>query len=488
MKSACFCNFTLAGVSLTDYGLMIPSPYCSLSISNGEIESMTSWTLSIVVGGDDTKKVNIAAFEALIYSAAQSANSYKNSSGIPVSFIFGWLNDNGTVKEYRSYQGFTLTFSVSTSGRYLQYEIKGYASVAIQSNMPVLNIPELSGIVQPSAVAEALAKSVKADLYYDLDIDHNDAPTYVNHGALTTSFSSYVRGSYTGNDNYTDFPGLLKLSKSYSSSRTAAGLRRGVRKVRQLIDNLTVSKIADYLVPSNQDTSPQCSAFSFWIDEPTMTSRGCIHYKSNAGLNGIMMSDTLQYGTADTNILSLNGSYNGVAYNMTDLSFASLGFSVDGSGNTVVEDTKVTNSWSSNLADVFQTANIINDVNAIASQFSGDFTVTIPGSVKSYQIAQPVSLLVMSGNTISPITGIYNIMSVSHNISNTFTTTLKLQRLVMSSANQVATGQGILIRGSNAYPQGTYSQTSNIISSSKVDFGELYPDFTHLTSSVRAML
>ena len=165
---------------------------------------------------------------------------------------------------------------------------------------------------------------------------------------------------------------------------------------------------------------------------------------------------------------------------MTDMNFKQLGFTLDGSGNTIVDDASVVNSWSSSLASVFQTVNIINDVNAIASQFSGDFTIQIPGSVNKYEIAQPISLIVMSGNTISPITGVYNIVSVSHDVSNTFITTLKIQRLVMSTANQVAANQGIFIRGSSSYPSLSYTKTANIISPGKVDFGTLYPDFTHL--------
>lgn len=479
-----FCNFFLAGVALTDYGLVIPSPFTSLSLSNSEISSMTQWTLECIVGGDDKRRINISAFEALLYTSAQNASNYSNSSGIPVSFLFGWLDENGSVLESLSYQGFTLTFKVSTSGRYMKYSITGYASLAIQTSLPVLRVPELSGIVQPSAVVEGLAVAVKATNYYDLDIDHCDQPTLVNHGAMTTSFNSYVRGTYSGKDDYETFPGLLKLSKSYNASRDSAGLDSyKVRKLSQAINNRRVSSLSNYLKTSFTDTKPQSSSFSYWVDEPTMTSRGCIHYKSNAGLLGTYTKDTLEYGTANTNVLTLSGSYNGVAYNMTDMNYTQVGFNVDGSGNTIAQDYQVVNSWSSTLADVFQSANIINDVNAIASQFSGDFTVTIPGSTKKYNIAQPISLLVMSGNTISPITGIYNIISVSHDISSTFVTTLKLQRLVMSSANQVAAQQGILIRGSSSYPKLSYAKTKNIISTSKVDFGTIYPDFTYMSGT-----
>lgn len=481
MKRQPWCNFSLAGVSITEFGLMIPSPFVSLNLSNSEISSFTSWTLNVTVGGDSSKKVNIAAFEALLYSAAQSASAYANSSGIPVSFMFGWIDDSGNVTDYTSYQGFTLKFEVSTTGLFMNYKIIGFASLALQSSMPVLRIPAVSGFVQPSAVVEGLAKAVKATSYYNLDIDHNDAPTYVNHGPLSTSFVSYVRGSYNGQDDYDNFPGLLKLSKSYSSSRESAGLKSGYTKLSHILNNADVTPVEQFLKKSLTDNTPQCSSFSFWVDEPTMTQPGTIHYKSNAGLATAHNTETLEYGTANTNILSISGSYNGVAYNMTNMNFGSLGFSVDGSGRTIVQDGEVINSWSSSLSDVFQTADIINDINALASQFSGDFTIVIPGTSKQYSLAQPVSLIVMSGNTLSPVSGIYNIVSVSHEISATFVTILKIQRLVMSSANEVASSQGIIIPSSQTGLNTTsYTQTANIISTRKVDFGVLYPTYEHI--------
>lgn len=470
----------LAGISLTEFGLKIPSPFCSLELHNSEISSFTSWTLNLIVGGDASKGVNVSAFEALLYSSAQAATAYKNSSGIPVSFMFGWLGHDGSVAEYTSYQGFTLKFEVSTQGLFMNYKLTGFASLALQSSMPVLRIPEVCGIVQPSAIVEGLAKAVKADSYYNLDIDHNDAPTLVSHGAITTSFKSYVRGSYSGRDDYDSFPGLLKLSKSYSSSRDAAGLASGVKKLSQVVNNATVSPVSSFLKRSLTDNTPQCASFSFWVDEPTMTQPGTIHYKSNAGLMNGYNADTLEYGTSNTNILTLSGSYNGVAYNMSNMNFSSVGFAVDGSGNTFVQGAEVVNSWSASLPDVFQTVNIINDINALASQFSGDFTVTVPGNTKQYTIAQPISLIVMSGNTLSPVSGVYNIISVSHAVSNTFITTLKLQRLVMSSANEVAAAQNILQSNSSGYSSNTYVQTKNIISPNKVDFGVLYPTYEHI--------
>ena len=480
MRKQHWCSFSLAGVSLTNYGFEIPSPFCNLTLNNSEITSFTQWTLKATVGGDASRKVNIAAFEALLYSSAQAADKYPTAQGVPVAFAFGWLDDSGNVGEYVSYQGFTLQFKVSTSGLYMIYEVSGYASQAVQSSMPVLRIPAVTGIVQPSAVVEALAIATKATSYYELDIDHNDVPTLVSHGPLNTSFNRYVRGTLTGEDDYDAFPGLVKLSKSYSGSREAAGLVPKYRKLSQIINNTTVTPLSNFLKKSLTDLSPQCASFSYWVDEPTMTSPGVIHYKSDAGLLTAHSGDVLQYGTKDTNILSISGSYNGVAYNMTDMNFSTVGFAVDGSGSTLIQDAQVVNSWSTSLADVFQTVNIINDINAIASQFSGDFTVNIAGSIKKYDVAQPVSLLIMVGNTLSPVSGVYNIMSVGHSIADTFITTLKLQRLTLSSANQVAAAQNIFVSGSSNYPSSAFTQTSNIKSAYKVDFGEMYPTFEHL--------
>lgn len=485
MKKQPFLTVVFAGINLTSFGFQTPSPVVSLNMENSEQTATTSWTLNITVSGADTKKSNIAAFEALLYSSAQAVHSVPNSKGIPTQFMFGWLDEFGNVAESLSYNGWCLTYSVSTNGLYMNYKITGLCELDPQKHMPVIRIPSLCGIVQPSAVVEAFCKATKADSYYLLDIDHNDAPTLVEHGPLTTSFNLYVRGSYSSimyndKDNYSDFPGLLKYSKSYNSSREAAGLKQGYGKLSQLMNNLIVSPLENYLKTSNTDTTPQCSSFSFWVDEPTMTSPGIIHYKSNANLLNKYSRAILEYGTANTNIFTISGNYNGVAYNMTNLNFNQVGFTLDVSGNSIEQPYELVNSWSSNLADVFRTADIINDVNALATQFSGDFTVQIPGTVTTYSVMQPVSLLVMSGNTISPITGVYNIVSVSHAISNTFITTLKLQRTTISTANEVASSMNILVDSNSIYGNNSYSTTKNIKNAYTVDFGEIYPNFEHI--------
>lgn len=473
MRKQPIVNFNLAGVSLTEFGAAIPSPFCSLYIKNSETDSYTSWELTLTVGGDMHRKMNIASFEALIYSAAQT-NGYANASGIPVSFLIGWLDDKkGGIDSYLSFQGWTLKYSVRTTGMFMVYTLTGYASQIIKTNMPVLNIPALTGWVQPSAVLEALGKAIKMTDFYDFDVDHCDAPTLVSHNAMSTSFTSYVRGEKTGQDDYDTFPGLLPLSKAYNASRDAAGLEGGSKKLQSYLNNASLETLNGVLLPSLTDSTPQSSSFSFWIDEPTMTKPGVVHYKATDAILASNDTRVLKYGTSDSNILNISGSYDGVAYSMSNMSFANLGFNLDDTGQTIVNDHTVVNSWSSTLEHVYQTANIINDINALATQFSGQFTVDIPGSVRGYTICEPVTLIVMSGNTLSPVSGVYNIKSVSHKISTTFITTLELQRLSISSANQVATSSGIY--ASNGQ-QPNIKQTPNVLSTGKVDFGtNLYP-------------
>ena len=474
MKTQPFCNITIAGLSITQWGLKVPSPFCSLTINNTEADNYASWELKITVGGDSSRNVNIAAFEALLYSSAQTTG-YANAAGIPVTFMLGWTTDSGDVDSYISYQGWTLKYNVQTSGVFVTYMLTGHASQILKTNMPVLNIPAVSGFVQPSAIVEGLAKGIKATDYYELDIDKCDAPTLVNHNAMTTSFTSYVRGDRTGVDDYDNFPGLLSLSKTYNSTRNATGLSEGSRYLQSYLLYGADQQLKDNLVQGLTDNTPQTSTFSFWVDEPTSTKPGVIHYKASSTIMSSQDSQVLKYGTSDSNVLSISGSYDGIAYNMTDMNFSTLGFTLDASGQTIVNPKRVVNSWASSIESVYQSANIINDINALASQFSGQFTVTIPGSVKGYSICEPVSLIIMSGNTLSPMSGIYNIKTMSHTISNTFITTLTLQRLSISSASQVATSAGIYISGSANGTRSNYTTTKNIKSTGLVDFGILYP-------------
>ena len=56
-----------------------------------------------------------------------------------------------------------------------------------------------------------------------------------------------------------------------------------------------------------------------------------------------------------------------------------------------------------------------------------------------FQIAEAVRVLVYSGGTLNPVTGVYRIMKVRHNVTGTgYTTTLTLKRLDLITANDTA--------------------------------------------------
>ena len=152
MRKQPFVNFVFAGVNLTSFGFEIPSSFASLDVAMAQFTSTTSWTLTVNISSDASRKANGAAFEALLYTSAQAANKYPTSKGIPVSFVFGYIDDSGNVSEYLSYQGWTLTFTASTTGMYMIYKITGLAELDPQRSVPALRIPSLCGFVQPSAV------------------------------------------------------------------------------------------------------------------------------------------------------------------------------------------------------------------------------------------------------------------------------------------------------------------------------------------------
>jgi len=79
-------------------------------------------------------------------------------------------------------------------------------------------------------------------------------------------------------------------------------------------------------------------------------------------------------------------------------------------------------------------------------------------------------------------------MGVSHTISNTFVTTLKLERLTMTSANQTAISQNVAVVNSNNGIRNSYNQTKNVKSTGKVDFGIVYPTFEHMVADSNSIL
>jgi len=487
-----FIAVSLAGVSLTDLGYKIPTPLVGITIKNALVRSALEWELTLNVAGDSNKRANIAAIEGLWYQAEQSARNSGYTRGIPVSIILGWQSPNGQITESMDIEGFTIQFSVTVpEAQYTQYVIKGFGTTGVPSNMPTITIPPIRGIVQPSAVLEALCRSLKADAYYDLDIDRNDAPTYMAHGTIQTSFTRYVRGTRSPKDNFGNFPGLQPLATQVSTNEQAYGLiTEKVRNMGMLINNVPLSERRNYFRSDLNDRPDTVNTFSFWVDEPTMTQRGKINFKSDAGLRIRASNDQLILGGNETNIFSLTGSYDSVAYTLKNINAGRIGFTLDGSGNSIATVQPTVTAYSATLADVYNSANEINNVNAIATQFSGKITVTMAGNVRGYELAQPVTVTVLSGNSLSQISGVYHVMEMTHRLDSRFITTLELQRLDTGSPSDGTVSEevsgGATESITSVYADTTsqklarQSQTSNIISPRKVELGTLTTTFENL--------
>jgi hypothetical protein len=484
-----FIAVSMAGVSLTDLGYKIPSPLVGISITNATVRSALMWELTLNVAGDASRIANIAAIEGLWYQAKQAAKNSGYKRGIPVSIILGWQSPDGQVVESMDIEGWTMQFDCNVpESQHLQYIIKGYGQTAVPANMPTIRIPPISGVVQPSAVLTALCEALKADTYYDLDIDRNDSPTFISHGTVQTSFTRYVRGGRSVNDNFGDFPGLQPLATNVMGNSQAYGLITDqIRNMGILVNNVPVGERTPYFRSDINDRPDVVNTFSFWVDEPTMTQRGKINFKSDAVLRIKQNYDQLILGGNETNIFSLSGSYNGVAYTLKNINAGKIGFTVDGTGNAIASVQPSATAFSASLADVFNSANEINNVNAIATQFSSKITITMAGNVRGYELAQPVTVTVLMGNTLSPISGIYRVMEVTQRLDARFITTLVCQRLDTGSANDVADGvmAGVstltTVSGDTSLQRTIRAnQTSNIISPRLVELGTITPTFENL--------
>jgi hypothetical protein len=448
------------------------------------------WELTLNVAGDASRKANIAAIEGLWYQAEKAAKNSGYKRGIPVSIMVGWQSPDGQVLECMDIEGWTMQFSVNVpESQHLQYTIKGFGQTAVPTNMPTIRIPAIRGIVQPSAILEALCESLNADNYYDLDIDRFDTPTYISHGIIQTSFTRYVRGNKTKDDGFGDFPGLQPLATQVMGGGQAYGLITDqVKDMGMLVNNVREGERSPYFRSDVNDRPDTVNTFSFWVDEPTMTQRGKINFKSDAVLRVKQNHDQLILGGNETNIFSLSGTYDSVAYTLKNINAGRIGFTVDGTGNAIASVQPSVSSFSGSLAEVFNSANEINNVNAIATQFSSKITITMAGNVRGYELAQPVTVTVLSGNTLSPISGIYRVMEVTHQLTGSrFITTLVCQRLDTGSPNDAANGatdgiNSIATVAGDPVLQRTMrnSQTSNIISPRLVELGNLANTFDNL--------
>ena len=171
--------------------------------------------------------------------------------------------------------------------------------------------------------------------------------------------------------------------------------------------------------------------------DPTFHERGIIRYKNNVNLANYVGVDALIWGGLETNILAITATYDGVTQQLLGTgSMVQTGLGIALDGTQMTSSASRQNSYAATAASMFSAGNVINNLNALSTQFNTNITVTIVGKPKVFQVAEAVRVLVYTGGTLNPITGVYRIMKVTHHVTGTaYTTDLTLKRLDLITAN-----------------------------------------------------
>ena len=136
----------------------------------------------------------------------------------------------------------------------------------------------------------------------------------------------------------------------------------------------------------------------------------------------------------------MSATYHGVTQTLLG-SGASVqtGMGLTLNGDTLVSKDNRQNSYAATVDSMYSAGNALNNLNAISTQFNTNLQVTIVGATHIYKVSDQVKIIVYTGGTLNPITGLYTVLKVSHSITGTsYQTTLTVMRLNMTSANNTA--------------------------------------------------
>lgn len=460
-----YMQLIINDTAMRSIGYKVPSPLVSIALENAESGLQTNFTAVLHIYGDARNKIHVGSFEMMLYEFAQM----QGDSTMPCYIELGWAEDD-KVTESLKIQAIFIEFTAAVKTNYMEYTIKGIGNFTSAGNISGLALPAVRGIYQPSRVLEATLDYIKAYEVFDYDIDHDDEAVPINRPAAITSLGEFV----LGNDSQ---PGILQQSYSEGSKSAAYRLPSNLASADYRKAGYTNEQITELLGPPVSQTQRSASAYSFSIVDPTFHQRGVIRYKNNVNLANYASSDVLMWGGLYTNILNITATYNGVTQQLLGTgAIIQTGMALSLQGNRVVSSANRQNSYAANAHAMYAAGNVINNLNAISTQFNTDIQVTIVGQPKVFQIAEAISVLVYSGGTLNPITGVYRIMKVRHNINGTsYTTTLTLQRLDLITANNTAAAlagytQPITVNGSQAAT----------LQSGKLSFGEPFQSIMNL--------
>lgn len=424
-----YMQFIMQNIALRSLGFKPPSPLVNISLTNSESGIQTNFRATVHVLGDWRKNAHIGAFEMMLYEFAQM----RGDSTTPCYLELGWCDETG-ILESLSIQGIFIQFTSTIHKGYTEYILEGIGNFTNTATIRGIAIPAIRGNYRPSEVVEAVLDYVNAGDVFDYDIDHDDEIVPISKSSCVTSLGEYINGSSTQQ-------GLIQQSYCEGSRSCAYGLPKNRSTAMYLQAGYTKAEIHDIMGSPVAQTQRSASSYTFSITEPTFHTRGVIRYKNNVNLANYVNDSVLIWGGLYTNILSISATYQGVTQTLLG-SGASVqtGMGITLKGETLTTESNRQNSYNATLPSMYVAGNTLNNLNAISTQFNTNIQVTIVGAPKVFQVADAVRIVVYTGGTLNPITGVYRIIKVAHNINGTsYTTTLTVQRLDLITANDTAT-------------------------------------------------
>lgn len=424
-----YMQFIIQNIALRSLGFKTPSPLVSISLINSESGIQTNFKVTIHVLGDQRKQAHIGAFEMMLYEFAQM----RGDSTTPCYLELGWADETGVI-ESLSIQGIFIQFTSTVQKGYTEYILEGIGNFTNTATIRGIAVPAIRGNFRPSDVVEAVLDYVHAGDVFDYDIDHDDEVVPISKPSCVTSLGEYINGSSTQQ-------GLIQQSYCEGSRSCAYGLPRNRTTDMYLRAGYTKAEIHKIMGSPVAQTQRSASSYTFSITEPTFHNRGVIRYKNNVNLANYVADDVLIWGGLYTNILNISATYQGVTQTLLGSgATVQTGMGITLKGETLTTQSNRQNSYAATLGSMYSAGNVLNNLNAISTQFNTNVQITIVGKPKVFQVADAVRVVVYTGGTLNPITGVYRIIKVAHNITGTgFTTTLTVQRLDLITANNTAT-------------------------------------------------
>jgi hypothetical protein len=422
-------QFVIQNIALRSLGYKTPSPLVGISLVNSESGIQTNFKVTIHVLGDQRKQAHVGSFEMMLYEFAQM----RGDSTTPCYLEMGWADETG-ILESLSIQGIFIQFTSTVHTGYTEYVLEGIGNFTNTATIRGIAIPAIRGNYRPSDVAEAVLDYVHAGDVFDYDIDHDDEVVPISKASCVTSLGEYINGSSTQQ-------GLIQQSYCEGSKSCAYGLPYNRTTDMYLKAGYKKAEIRKIMGTPVAQTQRSASSYTFSITEPTFHTRGVIRYKNNVNLANYVSQDVLMWGGLYTNILSISATYQGVTQTLLGSgATVQTGMGITLKGETLTTQSNRQNSYNATLPSMYSAGNAINNLNAISTQFNTNVQITIVGSAKIFRVADAVRVVVYTGGTLNPITGVYRIIKVAHNINGTsYTTTLTVQRLDLITANNTAT-------------------------------------------------